>query len=152
MPQSLSKVLIHVIFSTKSRKPFLRDRDDRLRVHEFIGGISREQACPPIIVGGTGDHVHLLATLGRSVSQAELVKEVKRASSLWIKKKLGRPYRLFGWQTGYGVFSISQSQIAVTRKYIADQEKHHQKLSFQDEFRRFLKKYDITYDERFVWD
>ena len=132
--------------------PFLEDRSDRLRVHEFIGGISREQACPPTIVGGTGDHVHLLATLGRSVSQAELVKEVKRASSLWIKKELGRHYRLFGWQTGYGVFSISQSQIAATRKYIADQEKHHQKVSFQDEFRRFLKKYDITYDERFVWD
>ena len=152
MAQSLSKVLIHVIFSTKRRMPFLEDRSDRLRVHEFIGGISREQACPPTIVGGTGDHVHLLATLGRSVSQAELVKEVKRASSLWIKKELGRHYRLFGWQTGYGVFSISQSQIAATRKYIADQEKHHQKVSFQDEFRRFLKKYDITYDERFVWD
>ncbi len=152
MAQSLSKVLIHVIFSTKGRKPFLKDRDDRLRAHEFIGGISREQACPPIIVGGTADHVHLLASLGRSASQAELVKEVKRASSLWIKKELGRPYRSFGWQTGYAVFSISQSQIAATRKYIADQEQHHQKVSFQDEFRRFLKKYDITYDERYVWD
>ena len=152
MPQSLSKVLIHVIFSTRSRQPFLKNRDDRLRVHEFIGGISREQACSPFIVGGTADHVHLLASLGRSVSQAELIKEVKRASSLWIKKELGKPYRLFGWQTGYGVFSISQSQILAARKYIADQENHHQKLSFQDEFRRFLKKYEITYDERFVWD
>ena len=152
MPQSLSKVLIHVIFSTRSRQPFLKNRDDRLRVHEFIGGISREQASSPFIVGGTADHVHLLASLGRLVSQAELIKEVKRASSLWIKKELGKPYRLFAWQTGYGVFSISQSQISATRKYIADQEKHHQKLSFQDEFRRFLKKYEITYDERFLWD
>ena len=152
MPQSLSKVLIHVIFSTRSRQPFLENRDDRLRVHEFIGGISREQACSPFIVGGVADHVHLLASLGRSVSQAELIKEVKRASSLWIKKELAKPYRSFGWQTGYGVFSISQSQIPATRKYIADQEKHHQMLSFQDEFRRFLTKYEITYDERFVWD
>ncbi len=80
------------------------------------------------------------------------MKELKRASSLWIKKRHGRPYRLFGRQTGYGVFSISQSQIAATRKYIADQEKHYLKLSFQDEFRSFLKKYEIEYDESFGWD
>ena len=151
MPQSLSKVLVHVIFSTKGRMPSLMDKSHRSRTHEFIGGISREQSCPPIIVGGTADHIHLLASLGRSVSQAALVKEVKRASSGWIKEELGRNYGSFAWQRGYGAFSISQAQIDATYRYITEQEARHRKLSFQDEFRIFLKKYEIEYDERYVW-
>ncbi len=131
--------------------PSLMDKSHRSRTHEFIGGISREQSCPPIIVGGTADHIHLLASLGRSVSQAALVKEVKRASSGWIKEELGRNYGSFAWQRGYGAFSISQAQIDATYRYITEQEARHRKLSFQDEFRIFLKKYEIEYDERYVW-
>jgi len=107
--------------------------------------------CQPVIVGGVEDHVHLLCALSRTCEAAEMVKELKRGSSLWIKTK-GSETRDFAWQNGYGIFSIGFSQIGSVRNNIASQEQHHRKISFQDEFRRLLKRYEIEFDERYVWD
>ena len=107
--------------------------------------------CQPIIVGGVEDHVHLLAALSRTCQPAEMVKEVKRGSSLWIKER-DQTVRDFGWQNGYGVFSLGFSQIKDVRDYIAGQEAHHRKASFQDEFRALLQRYEIAFDERHLWD
>jgi putative transposase len=151
MAQSLAKILVHGVFSTKERRPFLRDAALRLEMHRYVGGILKHLECQPIIVGGVEDHVHLLASLSRTHTAAELVKEVKRSSSLWIKER-DASMRDFYWQNGYGVFSIGFSQIEDVRRYIAEQEQHHRRLSFQDEFRLLLKRYEIPFDERYVWD
>lgn len=151
MPQSLAKVLIHTVFSTKGREPFLVDCGLREELHRVLGGILSKLGCQPIIVGGVEDHVHLLATLARTIEIAELVKEVKRNSSLWIKEK--KPsLKEFAWQSGYGVFSIGFSQIPEVRNYIANQKEHHLRMSFQDELRSLLRKYEVEFDERYVWD
>lgn len=151
MPQSLAKVLIHTVFSTKGREPFLVDCGLREELHRVLGGILSKLGCQPIIVGGVEDHVHMLATLARTIEIAELVKEVKRNSSLWIKEK-HPSLKEFAWQSGYGVFSIGFSQIPEVRKYIANQKEHHLRMSFQDELRSLLRKYEVEFDERYVWD
>jgi REP element-mobilizing transposase RayT len=151
MPQSLAKVLVHTVFSTKDRCAFLRDQSLRDELHCYLGGILRQLDCQPIIVGGVEDHVHLLSTLSRTCAVAEMVKEVKRGSSLWIKTK-DADLRDFSWQHGYGIFSVGFSQIESVRSYIAGQAEHHRKISFQDEFRKLLKRYEIEFDERYVWD
>ena len=151
MPQSLSVVYLHLVFSTKHRQPFLQDRDLRAEIHAWLGAASRELDCPPVLVGGVEDHVHILARHGRTVSQADWVKEIKRTSSLWIKQR--EPKLIdFAWQAGYGVFSVSVSNVARVRAYIAGQEAHHQKAGFQDEFRALLRKHEEAWDERYVWD
>lgn len=151
MPQSLSKILLHTVFSTKDRRPFLQDRELREELHRYLGGILSNLECQPIIVGGVEDHVHLLCALSRTCTPAELVKEVKRGSSIWIKTK-SADLQDFSWQNGYGIFSIGFSQVPQLRSYIAGQEEHHQRMSFQDEFRGLLKRYEVDYDERYVWD
>ena len=151
MPQSLAKILVHAVFSTKHRDPFLRDLALRDETHRYLGGILKRLDCQPIIVGGVEDHVHLLCVLARTVPAAEMVKEVKRGSSLWIKEK-GPEQKDFAWQGGYGAFSIGFSPIAAVKDYIANQEEHHRQLSFQDEFRALLERYEIEFDERYVWD
>ena len=151
MPQSLAKILIHTIFSTKDRRPFLREKSLREELHRYLGGILAHHDCQPIIVGGVEDHVHILSTLSRTCEAAELVKEVKRGFSLWVKSK-SPDLRDFTWQNGYGIFSDGFSQVNDVRMYIAGQEDHHRKVSFQDEFRKFLKRYEMEFDERYVWD
>jgi putative transposase len=151
MPQSLAKIVVHAVFSTKDRRPFLRDTTLRQELHLYLGGILKNLDCQPIIVGGVEDHVHLLASLSRTRAAAEMVKEVKRGSSLWAKERDGG-MRDFGWQNGYGIFSIGASQIEDVRCYIAEQEQHHRRLSFQDELRLLLRRYELAYDERYVWD
>ena len=151
MPQSLAKIIVHTVFSTKDRRPFLRDRALREELHCYLGGILSHRDCQPIIVGGVEDHVHLLATLSRTCQPAEMVKEVKRGSSLWIKER-DPTLRDFSWQNGYGIFSLGFSQIKEVRDYIAGQETHHRKASFQEEFRALLRRYNIAFDERYVWD
>ena len=151
MPQSLAKILIHVVFSTKERRPLLRDQALREELHRYLGGILVNHGCPPLIIGGVEDHVHILATLGRTITAADMVKEVKRGSSLWLKTK-SPDLHGFAWQNGYGIFSIGSSQIDAVRQYIAGQEEHHRKISFQDEFRELLRKYAMEFDERYVWD
>jgi putative transposase len=151
MPQSLAKILVHTVFSTKERRPFLRDAALRDELHRYLGGILTNLDCQPIIVGGAEDHVHLLCALSRTREAAEMVKEVKRGSSLWLKTK-GPELTDFAWQSGYGMFSIGFSQIEAVRNYIAGQEQHHRKVSFQDEFRELLHRYEIAFDERYVWE
>ena len=151
MPQSLAKILVHTVFSTKDRRPFLRERLIREELHRYLGGILSHLDCQPVIVGGVEDHVHLLCALSRTCEAAAMVKEVKRGSSLWLKTK-SPDLQDFAWQNGYGIFSIGFSQIETSRNYIAKQEDHHRKVSFQDEFREFLKRYEIEFDERYVWD
>ena len=140
-----------MIFSTKERRPFLRDKGLREELHRYLGGILIQHDSQPLIIGGVEDHVHILATLPRTSSPADLIKEVKRGSSLWLKSKSPALHD-FAWQNGYGVFSIGASQVEPVRRYIADQEQHHLKVSFQDEFREFLRKYEVEFDERYVWD
>jgi REP element-mobilizing transposase RayT len=151
MSQSLAKILVHTVFSTKDRRPFLRDRVLRDELHSYIGGVLNNLDCQSILVGGVEDHVHILSTLSRTREAAEMVKEVKRCSSLWIKTKDPR-LEQFAWQSGYGIFSIGFSQLATVRRYIAGQEEHHRQHSFQDEFRLLLSRYEIEFDERYVWD
>jgi REP element-mobilizing transposase RayT len=151
MPQSLAKILVHTIFSTKERRPFLRDKLLREELHRYIGGILARHDCQPLIIGGTEDHIHMLSTLPRTDNAADMVKEAKRGSSLWLKTK-SPDLRDFAWQNGYGIFSVGFSQVESIRQYIAGQEEHHRKVSFQDEYRGFLKRYEIEFDERFVWD
>jgi putative transposase len=150
MSQSLSKIVVHTVFSTKDRYPFLHDPELREELHRYIGGILIELDCQPIIVGGVEDHVHLLCSLSRTCKPAAMVKEVKRGSSLWLKTK-GSGLDGFTWQNGYGIFSIGFSQIETARSYIAGQEEHHKQVSFQDEFRQLLHRYKIEFEERHVW-
>lgn len=150
MSRSLSAVYIHLVFSTKHRHPFLRDEVLRKDLHSFLGGISKTLACPPLLVGGVEDHVHLLARFGRSVTQAEWVKELKRVSNLWLKETGGLAN--FEWQGGYSDFSVSQSNLGKVKRYIANQDEHHRKLSYQDEVRALLTKHQMDWDERYIWD
>ena len=151
MPQSLSAVYIHLVFSTKERRPFLRDTGVRAALHAYMGGISKTLECPPLIVGGVDDHVHLLCRFGRTITQAEWVKEVKRISNGWLKEQ-GPEYSDFEWQGGYADFSVSQSNLEQVTQYIAGQEEHHRKVNFQDELRALLRRHEIEFDERYVWD
>lgn len=151
VPQSLAKILVHTVFSTKDRRPFLRDKPLRDELHRYLGGILAHLECQPVIVGGVEDHVHLLCALSRTRDAATMVKEVKRGSSLWLKTKSSE-LADFAWQNGYGIFSIGFSQIESVRTYIAGQEEHHRKVSFQDEFRQLLRRYNVEFDERYVWD
>jgi len=151
MPQSLSAVYLHAVFSTKNRMRFLRESALRGEMHAFLGGVSRQLGCPSIITGGTDDHIHQLIRLGRTITQADWIKEIKRSSSLWIKRREPQ-LRWFSWQAGYGIFSVRPGDIDAVRYYIASQEEHHQKVTFQDEYRMMLKEHGLQWDERYVWD
>lgn len=142
---------MHIVFSTKNRDPFLADKDTRAEMHAYLGGTCNKLDCPVLVVGGVADHVHILCALSRNQSIAQLVGEIKRASSKWIKTK-GRILTKFAWQNGYGVFSVGQSEVERVRAYIATQEEHHRKKTFQDEYRSFLTEYGIEHDERYLWD
>ena len=151
MAQSLAKILLHLVFSTKERRPFLKDPVLREELHRYLGGILTNLECQPLIIGGVADHVHLLFAHSRTATVADVVKELKRGSTVWLKTK-SPELSEFAWQSGYGVFSIGQSQVEDVRAYIAGQEEHHRKISFQEEFRRLLQRYEIAFDERYVWD
>lgn len=148
MPQSLSIVYIHAIFSTKDRAPLLKDKKLRLELHSFLGGVSKSLDCPPIIVGGVEDHVHILCRFGRTITQADWIKELKRVSNSWV----GQRVHNFGWQSGYADFSVSQSNVEQVTNYISKQEEHHRKRTFQEELRELLSKHEQTWDEKYLWD
>ena len=154
MPQSLSSILVHLVFSTKNREPFIPSAIET-ELHPYMAKVFRELKCPSLTIDGTidgtSDHVHILFSLGRAIKVADLVEEVKTESSKWIKTK-GREFRNFHWQKGYGAFSIGQSNVEALKRYIRGQKQHHRSVTFQDEYRKFLKWYDIDYDERYVWD
>jgi putative transposase len=150
MSQSLSDVLLHLVFSTKNRDPLIDVRIEE-ELFKYIGGICRELKCPSHKIGGTDDHVHIACSLSRTITISKLLEEVKSSSSKWIKTK-GAQYAAFAWQNGYGAFSIGQSQLPNLCRYIADQREHHRKQSFQDEYRDLLAKYGVEYEEQYVWD
>lgn len=148
MAHSFAQIHLHVVFSTKNRIPFLKDREFRARVHRYLAGACKNLDAGPATVGGVEDHVHLACRLSRTVTIADLVRELKRESSRWIRREMAD----FGWQEGYGAFSISQSHLSALRSYIMDQEAHHQKVRFKEEFLRLMEKNDVEYDERYVFD
>jgi len=150
MPQSLSQVILHVVFSTKDRHPWL-DAAIRPRLHAYLATLCRDCDCPAYRVGGAADHVHIAARLARTLSQAELLEKIKKTSSAWIKTQ-GEQYSSFFWQGGYGDFSIGWSQLEGLVSYIDRQEQHHRTQTFQEEYRNLLQKYQVEFDERYVWD
>ncbi len=151
MPQSLAQVYLHIVFSTKSRKTFLQDEELRRECHAYLAGACKNLDSPSLKVGGTEDHVHMLCVLSREQTVSDLVRDLKRESSKWIKTK-SPALGAFYWQQGYGAFSVSPSHVEALRGYIANQEEHHRSETFQDEFRRLMEKYGIEYDERYVWE
>lgn len=151
MPQSLSNVLVHIVFSTKERKPFLRDLDIRKQMFAQLGGASKTLKCQPVIVGGVEDHIHLLAQQSRTIALTDWVKELKRVTSIWIKE-VSQDHATFSWQAGYGAFSVSQSQSKKVIEYIQKQEEHHRSRDFRTEFRELLERHRIEFDERYVWE
>ena len=150
MPQSLSQVILHIVFSTKERRPWL-DPGIRPRMHAYLATVCRDCDCQAYRVGGATDHVHIAARLARTSSQAELLEKIKKTSSAWIKHQ-GSQYAGFFWQAGYGDFSIGWSQLEDLLRYIDQQEEHHQRQTFQEEYRNLLNKYHVEFDERYVWD
>lgn len=151
MPHSLAKILVHIVFSTKYRYPFLSDKDIRNQMHAYLGGAINNLGCNVIIIGGSADHVHIFCRLSRNYSISKIVQEIKRESSKWVKTK-NIALTKFAWQNGYGVFSVGKSETERLKTYISNQEEHHQKKDFRNEFRVFLKAYEIDYDEKYVWD
>ncbi len=151
MPQSLTNLLVHLIFSTKDRYPFLQDAPILAETHRYLGGLVKKLGGEAIAVGGVADHVHLLLVLPKTMTLSDMVRELKRASSLWIKSRCPH-LKDFAWQGGCGAFSVGQGEVEVVRSYIHRQEEHHRAKTFQDEFRQFLIKYGITYDEKYLWD
>jgi len=150
MPQSLAQILVHLVFSTKNREPILDD-GLRLELHSYLGGILAHHDGTLLRAGSVADHVHLLVAHPRTISPADLVREIKTGSSKWIKTKAPR-YASFHWQGGYGIFSVSPSNRAEVEAYLARQAEHHRTVTFQDEYRQLLHRHGIEYDERYVWD
>jgi len=151
MPQSLSDVTLHLIFSTKERYPFL-DQEIRDSMHRYLATLCRDLGSTCHKVGGVSDHAHLVTSLPRTLSQSQLLEDIKKKSSKWIKEVDNEKYGKFAWQSGYGAFSVSRSNLEEVIRYVAKQEEHHMQLSFQDEYRAFLTKHQTEYDERYVWD
>jgi putative transposase len=150
MPQSLSLVIIHVVFSTEDREPWIAPAM-RPRLHAYLAEVARDIGCEAYRVGGVADHVHLALSLPRTVTQSDLVKQLKTASNHWLGNQDAR-YAGFAWQRGYGIFSIGKSQLSELVQYIDKQERHHKVRTFQDEFRALLQRYELKYDEAYVWD
>jgi putative transposase len=150
MSQSLSKMYVHIIFSTKNRIPVLKP-EIQTELYRYIGGICNNLECFPIQIGGSTDHVHILSVLSRKIAIMNFIKEIKTGSSPWMKN-FGSGYLNFHWQDGYGAFSVSNDNIDTLIGYINRQHEHHKKVTFQDEYREFLRTYDIKYDEKYVWD
>jgi putative transposase len=150
MPQSLARLHIHLVFSTKSREPFITDavRDS---LHAYMATVLQNLGCAPVLINSVEDHAHLLFDLARTVSISRVVEDVKKASSRWLKTQ-GPNFAAFAWQSGYGVFAVSESNVEAVREYIANQREHHRKKSFQEEYRQFLERHRIAFDERYVWD
>jgi REP element-mobilizing transposase RayT len=150
MPQSLGHVLLHLVFSTKDRRPFLVE-PVRESLHAYLAGVVRTAGCDCYRVGGVEDHVHLAVRLSRTVSVSALIEDVKTSSSKWLKTQSPTLAR-FAWQRGYGVFSVGPRDLDALVAYIDAQAEHHRNRSFQDEYRWLLERCGLEFDERYVWD
>ena len=150
MGQSLNKIYVHLVFSTKHRKHLITDLI-KGELFSYLGGICKNLECNPIQVGGHHDHIHILCLLSKKVALMKLMEEVKSHSSKWIKTK-GDEFEDFYWQNGYGAFSVNPTELEIVKNYILNQEEHHKRKTFQEEFLAFLKKYNVEYDDKYVWD
>jgi putative transposase len=150
MGQSLVKNYLHIVFSTKHRQPLIFP-DIELELYSYLGGICGQLECPPIKIGGHTDHIHVLCLLSKKIALMKLLEEMKSHSSKWMKTKADS-LKDFYWQDGYGAFSVNPSEVDVVKTYIENQQEHHKKKTFQNEYRAFLNKYNVEYDERYLWD
>ncbi len=150
MSQSLSQLYVHLVFSTKDRRPLLKP-DVCPALEGYLAGIFDEIGSHAVKIGAWLDHVHSLFSLSKNLALRDAVQEVKTGSSAWLKTQ-GRALRNFHWQAGYGGFSVSQSEVPRVTQYILNQAEHHRWVTFQEEFRKFLRKHQVEYDERYVWD
>ena len=150
MPQSLSNVIIHIVFSTKYRTPWLV-KPVRERAHAYLASIARDVDCECYRAGGVEDHVHLAVRLSRTITIAQLVEAVKTGTSKWMKTQ-GEEFKDFAWQRGYSAFSVYFREVDRLLNYIDGQQEHHRKRSFQEEYRELLREHQIDFDERYVWD
>lgn len=148
MSQSLSKVYVHIVFSTKNHYPLIKD-ELRTELHSYIIGTLSNLGSYTNEIYANPDHIHILCSLPRTITIAQLISKIKTSSSKWIKTK---GISKFSWQDGYGIFSVSSSKVETVEKYIRNQPEHHKKVIFKDELRRFFNEYNIVFDERFVWD
>jgi REP element-mobilizing transposase RayT len=152
MPQSLAKVIVHIIYSTKSRAPWLRDSNFRSELFAYNATILKDKVdSPAILINGVEDHIHILCQLSRKFAIMDVIKASKTVTSKWIKNK-EPALKEFQWQGGYGIFSVSESNVEQVKRYIAKQEEHHKKMTFKDEFREICRRHGIESDERYVWD
>src|SRR5208337_850944 len=149
MPHSYSSLLVHVVFSTKGRVHAI-DASLRPDLFAYMGGIVREMGGVARVINGTEDHVHMLVSLPADISVAECLRVVKTNSSRWIHERFAR-HLSFAWQTGYGAFSVSASNEKQVIKYIQDQERHHRRMTFEEEFIALLRKHGVPFEERFLW-
>jgi putative transposase len=149
MSQSLSKLFVHIIFHIKKSRTKIR-KEDQEELYAYMGAIIRDKDSIPILINGVEDHIHILCVMSKNIALSKLVEEIKRHSSRWIKTK-GTYYGSFAWQAGYGGFSVSSSLHHTTKRYIANQEEHHKKMSFEEEYLMFLKEYGIDYNEAYLW-
>jgi REP element-mobilizing transposase RayT len=150
MPQSLAKIYIHLVFSTKNRERSIPD-EIRADLHAYIGGILNQLGCSPVEINSEPDHAHLLFVMTRTETLSNIAGKIKKSSNDWLRTR-GASFARFYWQGGYGAFSVSQSAVEDVRGYIRNQREHHKQVSFQDEFRAFLKRYEIDFNEQYVWD
>lgn len=150
MGQSLVKNYVHIVFSTKYRQPLIQQSIEP-ELYSYLGGICNKLDCQVIKVGGYTDHIHILCLLSKKITLAKLVEQPKSNSSKWIKTK-DKKYSNFYWQDGYGAFSVNPAQVGIVTNYIANQKEHHGKKTYQNEYRAILKKYEVKYDERYVWE
>jgi len=148
MPSTHLSLHYHVVFSTKDRSPSI-SRAWLDNLHAYMGGLLRNLDGIPEAIGGTADHVHLLIGLKATACLANVVRDLKANSSRWVHEECNN--RTFGWQEGYGAFTVSASQLLAVREYISKQEEHHRKRTFQEEYVELLKKCGVEYDERFLW-
>jgi len=150
MTQSLSKLYIHTIFHVKNKRIFIRPEEEK-ELYAYIGGIIKQNSSDSIKIGGTENHIHILANMSKNISLSKFLEEIKKNSSRWIKTK-DIHYKDFAWQGGYSGYSVSQSKVEVVKKYIERQKEHHKKLSFRDEYLKFLREYGVDFDEKYLWE
>ena len=148
MSRTFTNLLTHVIFSTKDRAPLIR-AEIKSELFAYLGGLTRELKGKAYGINGTNDHVHMLISLPPNISTSDALRFIKANSSGWISDKWKKA---FAWQLGYGAFSVSKSNVPEVLRYIANQEKHHRRIAFKNEFVDFLRKHDINYDERYIWN
>jgi putative transposase len=149
MSQSLSKLYVHLIFHVKNNVGLIRHEDEK-ELYSYIGGVVKLSKSIPVNINGTDDHIHVLCIMSKKVSLADLLEDIKKNSSRWIKTK-GAHYQNFAWQGGYACFSVSQSKVNVVSRYLDNQKEHHKHQTFREEYIQFLKEYDIEFNEDYLW-